>query len=80
MKYVYLLQSQTLPDKHYIGLTSDLKTRLSVHNQGGSMYTAKFRPWKLATYIAFTDADKAVSFEKYLKSGSGRAFADKRFW
>jgi putative endonuclease len=30
------------------------------------------------TYIAFMDEKKAFEFEKYLKSGSGRAFAKKR--
>jgi hypothetical protein len=36
------------------------------------------KPWRLVTYIAFSDEKKAVAFEKYLKSHSGRAFANKR--
>ncbi len=41
-------------------------------------HTSKFRPWRLKTYIAFNDVKQAFAFEKYLKSGSGRAFAKKR--
>ena len=47
---------------------------------GESSYTAKFRPLKLTTYVAFTDPAKAEAFERYLKSGSGHAFARKRLW
>jgi hypothetical protein len=35
--------------------------------------------WRLVTYIAFSDDQKAADFERYLKSASGRAFANKRF-
>jgi predicted GIY-YIG superfamily endonuclease len=80
MKYVYLLQSISHPDQRYVGLTADVQKRLTAHNAGQSAHTAKFRPWKLAGYLAFMEEDKAAAFEKYLKSGSGRAFADKRLW
>ena len=80
MKYVYLLQSISHPEQRYVGLTSDLRKRLAAHNAGKSPHTAKYRPWKIVTYLAFTDDVKAASFEKYLKTGSGRAFANKRFW
>jgi len=78
MKYVYLLESIAHPDQSYPGLTDDLQARLQVHNSGGSPHTSKFKPWRLVTYIAFSDAQKAVEFEQYLKSHSGRAFANKR--
>jgi len=78
MKYVYLLESIARPDQSYTGLTDDLQARLQVHNSGGSPHTSKFKPWRLVTYIAFSDAQKAVGFEQYLKSHSGRAFANKR--
>jgi putative endonuclease len=78
MKYVYLIQSILYPDRKYIGVTQDLKTRLKSHNEGQSPHTSNFKPWKLVTYIAFSNESKAVAFEKYLKSGSGRAFANKR--
>jgi putative endonuclease len=80
MKHVYLLQSISHPEQRYVGLTSDLDKRLAVHNAGQSPHTAKFRPWKIVTYHAFIDEAKAADFEKYLKSGSGRAFANNRFW
>jgi putative endonuclease len=80
MKYVYLIQSISFPTQRYAGITSDLKTRLKSHNKGQSPHTSKFKPWKLVTYVAFSDESKAIDFEKYLKSGSGRAFAEKRLW
>ena len=63
-----------------MGITSDLKKRLAVHNTGGSIHTAKFKPWKLLAYMAFSDSSKARAFEQYLKTGSGRALAKKRIW
>ena len=44
------------------------------------MHTVKYKPWKLVTYIAFYEKEKAIAFEKFLKSGTGRSFANKRFW
>ena len=78
MKYVCLLQSINHPDETYIGLTDDLRARLSAHNAGQSLHTAKFKPWRLVTYVAFSDEQKAIAFERYLKTASGRAFANKR--
>jgi predicted GIY-YIG superfamily endonuclease len=80
MQYVYLLESIPFPEKRYVGLTSNLKNRLNAHNRGQSLHTAKFKPWKLVTYVAFSNESKAVEFEEYLKSGSGRAFANRRLW
>ncbi|MCK4529747.1 MAG: GIY-YIG nuclease family protein [Candidatus Marinimicrobia bacterium] len=77
MKYVYILQSILFPDNYYTGVTKDINKRLQYHNYGQSPYSAKFKPWKLVTYIAFSDLKKAHKFERYLKSGSGRAFAQK---
>jgi predicted GIY-YIG superfamily endonuclease len=80
MYYVYLLQSSAKPSQRYVGLTSDLKTRLAKHNEGGVSHTSKFRPWSLQTYVAFTTREQAAHFESYLKSGSGRAFANRHLW
>jgi predicted GIY-YIG superfamily endonuclease len=80
MWYVYLLQSEADTGQRYVGLTSDLKRRLTDHNSGKSPHTSKFLPWKLITYVAFSDRPKAEAFERYLKSGSGHAFARKRLW
>jgi putative endonuclease len=78
MKYVYLLQSIEFPDETYVGLTDDLRSRFTAHNAGRSPHTAKYKPWRLVTYVAFSDERKAVAFERYLKSAAGRAFANKR--
>ena len=80
MHYVYLLQSRIADNQRYVGSTSNLKGRLSDHNAGKSPHTSKYAPWKLITYIAFSDERKAEIFERYLKSGSGHAFAKKRLW
>ncbi len=80
MFYVYLLESLPQQSQRYIGVTSDLKQRLHEHNSGRSIHTSKFKPWRLVTYIAFADRAKAGAFERYLKSGSGHAFANKRLW
>jgi predicted GIY-YIG superfamily endonuclease len=80
MRYVYLIESLDKPVNRYVGVTSDLKRRLSDHNAGRSLHTAKSKPWRLVTYIAFTDPSKAASLERYLKSGSGHAFANRRLW
>ena len=78
--YVYLIESLSAQGERYLGITSDLKQRLQEHNAGKSSHTSKFRPWKLKTYIAFTNRAKAGAFERYLKSGSGHAFARKHLW
>ena len=80
MRYVYLLQSEAVVGQRYVGATSDLKQRLAEHNAGKSPHTSKYAPWKLVTYVAFSDERKAEAFEHYLKSGSGHAFARKRLW
>lgn len=80
MYYVYLIKSLSHPDQKYIGITEDLKKRHADHNNGFSNHTAKYVPWELVTYHAFKDKYKAYEFEKYLKTGSGKAFASKRFW
>ena len=77
MKYVYTLQSSDF--KHfYVGITDDLRSRLAKHNAGEVSHTSKYRPWQIKTYVAFRDERRAIDFEKYLKSPSGRAFAKKR--
>jgi putative endonuclease len=80
MKYVYLLQSLSHPYQRYVGMTADIDQRLAAHNAGQSTHTAKYRPWTMISYLAFTDEAKAIAFVKYLKTGSGRAFAEKRLW
>lgn len=78
IKYVYILQSITFPDRFYTGSTTDLKRRLAEHNQGKSVHSNKYAPWRLKTYLAFNGVEQAFAFECYLKTSSGRAFAIKR--
>jgi putative endonuclease len=80
MYYVYLIESLSARGERYVGMTTDLERRFHEHNQGKSSHTTKFSPWKLITYVAFTDRAKAEAFERYLKCGSGHAFAGKRLW
>jgi predicted GIY-YIG superfamily endonuclease len=78
--YVYLVESIAAQRKRYVGLATDLKQRIQEDNAGKSRHTAKLRPWKLISYIAFSKQAKAEAFERYLKSESGHAFAKKRLW
>jgi predicted GIY-YIG superfamily endonuclease len=78
-RYVYILVSESHPDRRYTGLTDDLDGRLKAHNSGQLRYTAKYKPWLIDTAIAFRSRNRASQFEKYLKSHSGRAFAKKHF-
>ena len=78
MKYVYILESEIDPEKFYVGCTTDLVRRLKEHNAGHSIHTNKYKPWKIKTYVAFSDYEKADEFEIFLKTGNGRIFAKKR--
>ena len=79
MKYVYMINSESEPERYYTGCTTDLKKRLVEHNSGQSAHTRKFMPWKVVGYIAFSDHEKADRFEAYLKTASGRAFSKRHF-
>ena len=79
MYYVYILQSVNHPERHYTGFTENIENRLLKHNDGEVPHTTKYKPWKLIVYTAFEAKGKAIAFEKYLKSHSGRAFASKHF-
>jgi predicted GIY-YIG superfamily endonuclease len=77
MKYVCILQSES-GEQFYVGITGDLKARLLRHNAGEVTHTSKFRPWRVKTYVGFSDEAAAHAFERYLKTASGRAFAKQR--
>jgi len=80
MHYVYLIESISASSARYTGYTDDLKQRLHDHNAGKNVSTVLNRPWRLKTYLAFSTKVQALAFERYLKSGSGHAFANKRLW
>ncbi len=75
--YVYILESESNSQKYYVGYTTDLGSRIKKHNEGGDEYTTKYKPWKIRTAIAFADRKKSLEFERYLKTGSGRAFVKR---
>jgi predicted GIY-YIG superfamily endonuclease len=67
------------PTRHYVGVTTDIDTRLKWHNEGPPSSTSGHRPWRLVVSLEFPTEADAVGFERYLKSGSGRAFAKRHF-
>ncbi len=77
MQHVYLIRCND--EKIYTGCTSDLKKRFKQHEDGKVKFTSTRRPLKLELYLAFENQYKAWAFGRYLKSGSGKAFANKRF-
>jgi len=77
MNIVYILKSTKNSNRHYVGVCSDLKARIAEHNSGECKTTSNGGPWKLETAIYFRDQAKATVFERYLKTGSGRAFSKK---
>jgi putative endonuclease len=78
-RFVYVLKNAEQNPQFYVGLTSDVDARLLAHNSGHCPHTASRRPWQSHVVIEFADEPNAVRFERYLKSGSGRAFAKRHF-
>jgi len=58
----------------------NIEARFKDHNNGSSWHTAKYMPWELIAYFAFPDKSTALTFEHYLKSGSGKAFTKKHLF
>ena len=80
MTYVYVLESCHDRNQRYIGLTPDLKRRFAEHNSGKSQHTRKYKPWHLVAYTAFADEKTAAAYERYLKTGTGKAFLMRHFF
>jgi putative endonuclease len=78
-RVVSILRSESDPERHYVGITSDVHDRLDWHNHGPSGHTVSHRPWSLVVSMEFRNQGEAVRFEKYLKSGSSRAFTKRHF-
>ena len=78
-RFVYILKSLSAASEYYVGLTSNPATLLYAHNAGLSPYTTGHRPWRRLVLIEFDDEDPAKKFERYLKTGSGRAFTKRHF-
>ena len=63
---VYLIKSQK-DESIYIGCTSDIKKRITEHNQGKSFHTKKLMQWKLIYMECFISKKDAFSREASLK-------------
>lgn len=74
---VYVLRSVQDSARYYTGVTSDVTARLAAHNAGRCSHTSDGRPWRLDVLVTFADEPRALAFERYLKSGSGCAFAKR---
>jgi len=75
MYYVYILQDERA--KLYVGYSNDLKQRLKYHQYKEVATTKAYHEPRLVWYCAFRNKKTALDFEKYLKAGSGHAFAKK---
>jgi len=75
--FVYIIRSESR-SKTYTGFTTDLDRRIQQHNDNLGGYTKSRGPWRLVWYCVFSERDLAENFERYLKGGSGYAFAKKR--
>ena len=76
MYYVYSLKCK---DGFYVDCTDDIQERLERHQKRQVHATIDRLPITLEFYFVIEDKYKAFEFEKYLKSGSGRAFVNKHF-
>lgn len=74
---VCILRSLDDPKRYYTGVTGNPDARLAAHNAGRSPHTAARGPWELDVVIESSDQARALAFERYLKSGSGVAFAKR---
>ncbi|MCX6543097.1 MAG: GIY-YIG nuclease family protein [Acidobacteria bacterium] len=78
-RFVYVLESTRVHGRHYVGLTSNVTNRLAAHNNGRALHSTKYGPWRVTAVVEFASKSLAAKFERYLKSGSGRAFARRHF-
>jgi len=76
-RIVYIIRSVSSPSHFYTGLTRDLEARLEWHNHGPRGFTVDHRPWSVVVAMTFATEKHARCFERYLKTGSGRAFSKR---
>jgi putative endonuclease len=72
---VHVLRSRADRTRYYTGVTANWRTRLEAHNAGRCSHTSNGTPWDIDVIVQFADESRALAFERYLKSGSGCAFA-----
>ncbi len=72
---VYILECAD--GKYYTGFSRNFTNRLKAHQNGEVNFTKMRLPVKTVFLSKFSNKQKAYDFERYLKSGSGRAFRNK---
>ncbi len=77
MYYIYVLWSSKL-SKRYVGSTNNVEKRLEEHNRGFSKFTKSGVPWIKVYQEESSTKTEVLKREKFLKSGQGRAWLDKR--
>jgi predicted GIY-YIG superfamily endonuclease len=78
-RFVYVLRTCSTPSRSYVGVTANVRAQLQAHNEGRHAHTARHRPWRLHVVVAFAEEAASLRFERYLKSGTGRAFTKDHF-
>ena len=78
MWYVYFLRLHN--SDVYVGSTNDLRRRFESHRSGHVTSTKAHLPVVLKAYIGVETEANARQLERYFKTGSGKAFASKRFF
>jgi predicted GIY-YIG superfamily endonuclease len=76
---VYVLNSTLDSTRYYTGVTANVRPRLIAHNNGRCLHTTRWKPWRIIVVVTFASEQRALDFERYLKSGSGCAFATRHF-
>jgi putative endonuclease len=76
---LYILNSTSDPAGYSTGMTSNIRQRLAEHDRRACRHASRWVPWKVIVVVAFASEERALEFERYLKSGSGCAFAVRHF-
>lgn len=77
MVYIYVLQG--MRGKRYVGITKNLKRRLNEHRSGNTKGGQVIGEFQLIHSEELLNYAFAREREKYLKSGAGREWLDKRY-
>jgi len=78
-RIVYILRSESDARRHFVGITTDPWRELLWHNAGSCRHTVQSGPWSMIVSMEFVTERAARRFARYLKTGSGRAFARRHF-
>ena len=65
--YVHMLKSTSKKSVSYVGYTSNLKKRITLHNSGKGAKFTRGRKWKLIYKEKIKSKKEAISREYYIK-------------